>query len=71
MNICVCQSADVNITNTNKHTDFLKTKTLNVTDLTVNAKKDIHGTVQLHRMSLFDLWVHQMSPRQPFPESDN
>lgn len=34
-------------------------------------KEYIHETVQLHRMSHFELWIHKMSPEQFFPERDN
>jgi len=34
--------------------------------LTVNAREDSRGTVQIQRMSPSDLWVHQMSPEQLF-----
>lgn len=46
-----------NVTNVER----LFKKTLNVTRLTVRAE-----TVQLHRMSLFELWVCQMSQEQLF-----
>lgn len=48
---------------------FRKTKTLNVTGLIVNAKEDTQRTVQLYRMS--ELWVHQISQEQLFPERDD
>lgn len=44
----------------------LSEKSLNVTRLVVRAGEDIHGTVQLHRMSLFELWVCQMRQEQLF-----